>query len=98
MQTMPDVEAAVPKTRGMPRKKKPDPVPENPPAKRYPSRDKVKYTYIPIEYWLALEAIGKPIERSVAFLVKQAVREYLERSGKLPKRPPSSSSRPPEES
>lgn len=52
---------------------------EDSPKKKYPSRAKLKYVYIPLEQWEALHAIGEPIERSVSWLVKQAVREYLER-------------------
>jgi len=53
-------------------------------VRRYPSRDKVKYAAVPTEMWEALQAIGEEEERSVAYMVKVAVREFLERKGRLP--------------
>ncbi|QDU24198.1 hypothetical protein [Urbifossiella limnaea] len=54
---------------------------------RYPSRDKVTYTAIPKEYGDILKAMTADSEeyegRSVAFLTKLAVREFLQRKGRL---------------
>ncbi len=61
---------------------------------RYPSRDKVTYTAIPREYGDLLKGLtadGEAYEgRSVAFLTKIAVREFLHRLGKVDEkgRPP----------
>jgi len=56
-------------------------------APRYPSRDRVKYTGIPREYWDLLDGMtgdGEEYEgRSVAFLAKIAVRAFLQSKGKL---------------
>lgn len=52
---------------------------------KYPSREKLKYVGIPKEYWAiadALTADGEKYEgRSVAFLVKVAVRAWLVAEG-----------------
>lgn len=48
-------------------------------AKRFPSRDKVKYVPIPVEMWAELESIGKPDERSVSYMTRKAIRQFLER-------------------
>jgi len=53
-------------------------------AKRYPSRDKFKYVAVPVEFWDVLNVIGQEEERSVAYMVKVAVREWLEKRGRLP--------------
>lgn len=50
-------------------------------AKRYPSRDKVKYIPIPTEMWDDLETLAQPDERSVSYMVRKAIREFLERAG-----------------
>jgi hypothetical protein len=54
---------------------------------RYPSRDKVTYTAIPKEYGDILRSLTADSEeyegRSVAFLTKLAVREFLQRKGRL---------------
>lgn len=67
--------------------------------KRYPSREKTRYAGIPKEYWAILRAMGKeqgPYERrSGSFLVTLAVREWLERNGRLPPRPGSPGTIPP---
>lgn len=53
-------------------------------AKRYPSRDKVKYVAVPVEYWDVLNDIGGEEERSVSYMAKIAIREFLERRNRLP--------------
>lgn len=53
--------------------------PKKPKAKRYPSRDKVKYVPIPVEMWDALERLGAKDERSVSFMARRAIREFLDR-------------------
>jgi hypothetical protein len=55
---------------------------------RYPSRAAVKYVGIPKEFWDILEAMGAPDDRSVAWMARKAIREYLERNGQLPKKQP----------
>ena len=52
--------------------------------KRFPSRDKVKYIPIPTDIWDALKSLGAPDERSVSYMARKAMREFLERSGKRP--------------
>jgi hypothetical protein len=52
---------------------------EKKPGKRYPSRDKVKYVPIPLDMWQALKARGEPDERSVSFMARKAIREFLTR-------------------
>jgi len=53
-------------------------------AKRYPSRDKVKYVPIPIEMWEELDSLGKPDERSVSYMTRKAIRELIERAKESP--------------
>lgn len=60
--------------------------PEPPKPTRYPSREKVKYVAVPVEFWDILEAMGKPDDRSVSYMVRKALREFLERNNKLPTR------------
>jgi hypothetical protein len=58
----------------MPRaKKEPKPV--------YPSRAKLKYVPFPKDMWQELQRIGKADERSVAYMLRLAVKEFLERNG-----------------
>jgi len=54
-------------------------MPEKKKAKRYPSRDRVKYIPVAVEQWDRLEELGKPDERSVSYMVRRAIREMLER-------------------
>jgi len=78
----------------MAKKKTPPPkpvVPEpeetaNPPKARYPSRENLKYVYIPKDYWLILDELGDEQERSVSYFVKKAVEEYLAKRSLLPKK------------
>lgn len=51
------------------------------PATVPPSRKNIKYVPIPKPEWEQMKALGKPQERSVAFMVKTAVREFIERHG-----------------
>jgi len=50
--------------------------------KRYPSRDKVKYVPVPLDMWDALEELGKTDDRSVSYMARKAIREFLKREGK----------------
>jgi hypothetical protein len=73
--------------------KKPDkPKPASPGKPRYPSRERVKSVSIPKDYWEMLDAATRDDdryeERTVAYLVRVAIREWLERHGKLPPRKP----------
>ena len=54
---------------GMAEKKKP-----------FPSRANVKYVPIPKSMWAELKALGAPDERSVSYMTRRAVREFIERS------------------
>ena len=52
---------------------------------QFPSRAGYKGTYLPKALYEILEEFAKEDERSVAFLVHRAVREYAERRGRKPK-------------
>lgn len=58
--------------------------------KKPPSREKLKYVGIPREYWEIFDALGADGEkyegRSVAYLVKIAVRKMLQDEGKVDER------------
>ena len=56
-------------------------------AKRYPSRDRVKYIPVPTDWWQALADFGSEDDRSAAYMGRKAIREFLERAGRLPKPP-----------
>lgn len=55
--------------------------------KPFPSRLKVKYVQIPVEYWDAFQGMtedgGKYEDRSVAYLVKIACKSLLQAEGKV---------------
>lgn len=53
----------------------PDKRPEGPP----PGRKRVKYVALPIALWEELDRIAKDNERSVSWVARQAVKQYLER-------------------
>lgn len=55
-----------------------------------PSRRQYKQTYLPKAHWESLRELGVAQERSVAYLVKKAVEEYLQKHGKLPPKPSAS--------
>ena len=67
----------------MGKKKNRKPAVTGKPTKRYPSREKVLYFGIPLSQAKILKEMGKQEDRSVTWYVKRAVREYLERLGKL---------------
>lgn len=50
----------------------------------YPSRKRVKYAAIPREWWNILNELGEVEDRSVSWYVRRAVKEYLQKLGKLP--------------
>jgi hypothetical protein len=43
-------------------------------AKKYPSRDKVKYVPIPLDLWDELEQLGKADDRSVSYMARKTIR------------------------
>lgn len=53
--------------------------PEEPPVKRYPSRDNIKYVALPLELWERLKGLADDEDRSVSWMVRKAVRELLDR-------------------
>jgi hypothetical protein len=70
--------------------KKPQKTPTSPSGeakKQYPSRKKVKYVGIPTQYWELLKGMtedgGDHEGRSMAYLVKIAIRRMLHGSGKV---------------
>jgi hypothetical protein len=71
-----------------PKKKSKD---TSPTGKRFPSREKIKYVGIPTNFWEALESMSvaegtdpRFEGRSVAYMSTLAIREFLEKHGKLP--------------
>ena len=55
------------------------------PKPKFPSREKVKYVPIPKEMWAELETMGEADERSVSYMVRKAIRFFLD-SPKKPKK------------
>jgi hypothetical protein len=55
--------------------------PGSPKASVPPSRKLLKYVPLPKTEWQRLKELGEPQERSVAYMVKQAVREFIAKHG-----------------
>lgn len=47
-------------------------------GKRYPSRDQTKYVALPLDVWTKLKALADADDRSVSWMAKRAVLEYIE--------------------
>ena len=52
--------------------------------KRYPSRENTRYVALPLALYEVLEVIGLEEDRSISWLARKAVREFLERHGRMP--------------
>lgn len=62
----------------MPKKPK---APKTTPRVVPPSRQKLKYVPFPKDLWEKLKALGKADERSVAYMIRVAAREFIDRNG-----------------
>lgn len=67
----------------MEKRKKPNDKKE-PVKTRPPSRDKYQSLYLPKTLWAMLKELGDKEDRSVSYMAKRAVEEYLKRHGKEP--------------
>jgi hypothetical protein len=72
--------------------KSPSPVEPEVPAKRYPSRDKIRYVGIPVELHEALEQYAQSRSdeddvKSISWAARVCIRRFLTDEGFWPKKP-----------
>jgi len=64
----------------MENKENPMPKKANSPKPVPPSRQRLKYVPFPKDLWDELKELGKADERSVAYMLRLAAKEFIERS------------------